>query len=605
MQENQPLAYISKAWNLVQSGLSVYEKELLAIVLAITKWKHYLTSGSFIIRTDQQSLKHLLEQKVTTNLQQKAVSKLLGLDYCIQYKQGKENLVVDALSRRGHENAQVFIISTVQPVWMQEIQGTYLANRTIQHILAGIIIKPQDYPHYEYKEGLLRYNGRIVVGDDDIMKHKIMAAMHDSAIGGHSGIRITYHNIKALFFWKALKKEVTHFVTSCNICQKSKHEGVPYPGLLQPVEVPQAAWTQISMDFIEGLPRSKNMNAILVVVDRYTKYSHFLALSHPFSATSVAKLFLDNIFKLHGLPQHILSDRDKVFLSAFWQELCTKLGTKLHHTTSYHPQADGQTERVNQCLETNLRCMCSDMPKDWYNWLALAEFWYNTNYHSSLKMSPFEALYGYKPPFLSKSPYLKEVNTEATTIIEQRRQITQLIKHNLHLAQERMKRLADLKRTDREFQIGDMVFLKLQSYRQNFVSLRKHLKLASKFYDPFKIMEKIGHVAYKLQLPEESRIHPVFHMSLLKKQIKRNIQAQDKLPETLPDGSFPIYPVAILNKRTVKRDNIYVYQVLIQWNHSSPQEATWEDYQVIWKKYPAFLGVKEKAREGECHKKRP
>jgi IS30 family transposase len=155
-----------------------------------------------------------------------------------------------------------------------------------------------------------------------------------------------------------MKQQIIDFVKICAIYQKNKSENVPYPGLLQPLPVPDMAWTHISMDFVEGLPKSQKKNVILVVVDRLTKYAHFISLSHPYTAAEVAQLFLENIFKLHGLPKVILTDRDPIFTSSVWQSLFKVMGVQLHLTSAYHPQTDGQTERVNQCLENYLRCMC-------------------------------------------------------------------------------------------------------------------------------------------------------------------------------------------------------------------------------------------------------
>ena len=159
--------------------------------------------------------------------------------------------------------------------------------------------------------------------------------------------------------------------------------------------MPNQAWSQIGMDFIESLPISEGSDTILVVVDRLTKFSHFIPLKHPFSAVEVAKLFLTHIFRLHGLPDVIVSDRDKLFTSLFWQELFRLVGTRLNLSSTYHPQS--QSECVNQRVETYLRCMTNDRSQKWKSWLSLAEWWYNTNYHTSLKMTPFEVLYGYQP----------------------------------------------------------------------------------------------------------------------------------------------------------------------------------------------------------------
>ena len=170
-----------------------------------------------------------------------------------------------------------------------------------------------------------------------------------------------------------MKQDVIDFIKKCPVCQLNKGEHCKYPGLLQPLPVPDFAWTHISMDFIEGLPISDNKDIILVVVDRFTKYAHFIALKHPITVKTVAKAFTENIFKLHGLPSVIVTDRDRIFTCTLWQDLFKSLGVKLHFSTSYHPQTDGQTERVNQCLENYLRNMAFLQPQKWHHWLALAE----------------------------------------------------------------------------------------------------------------------------------------------------------------------------------------------------------------------------------------
>jgi transposase InsO family protein len=186
-------------------------------------------------------------------------------------------------------------------------------------------------------DGLIHYKDKIWVGNNQTLQQQLISQMHSSPIGGHSGIPATVKRIQALFAWPGLKKQVTQFVHSCPVCQQAKPERVKYPGLLQPLQTPTAAWQVISLDFVEGLPLSHGYNCILVVVDLFSKYSHFVALKHPFTALSVAKLFMQHIYRLHGLPTAIVSDRDRIFTSQLWRELFTLAGVELRMSSAYHP----------------------------------------------------------------------------------------------------------------------------------------------------------------------------------------------------------------------------------------------------------------------------
>jgi hypothetical protein len=290
-----------------------------------------------------------------------------------------------------------------------------------------------------------------------------------------------------------MKVSVTDFVRQCDVCQHAKHLNTHPGGLLQPLPIPTGAWRDITMDFVEGLPLSEGYNVILVVVDRFTKYAHFVPLRHPYSAPLVARVFVDSIVKLHGMPHSITSDRDCIFTSKFWKLLFEALGTKLNYTTAYHPQTDGQSERVNQCLEMFLRCMAHDNPKKWCRWLPLAEFWYNSTFHSSLNCSPFKALYGHDPN-LSALPALDEQSPIAGMVAHRSTQI-ELLKQHLTAAQNIMKVYADRKRSERSFEVGAQVLLKLQPYAQTSVANRTYPKIAYKYFGPYKILEKIGQVA--------------------------------------------------------------------------------------------------------------
>lgn len=318
------------------------------------------------------------------------------------------------------------------------------------------------------------------------------------------------------------------------------------------------------MDFVEGLPKSSGKDCILVVIDRLTKSGHFIALSHPFSTTTIAQVFLDNIYKLHGMPLTIVTDRDKLFTSQFWKDLFRLVGTKLQLSTSYHPQTDGQTERLNRCLEQYLRAMTSQRPTNWANWLPLAEWWYNSTYNSAVKMSPFEALYGVKPrPICLSSTHLSPLDAIEKFQVN-REAMDHVLRDAIQVAQNKYTQYANKKRQEAILQIGDWVFLRLQPYRQLSVAIRRHLKLSHKYFGPYKVLAKIGQVAYKLDLPQGSQVHPVFHISLLKKKLGSKSTAATELPKLGKDGQFLVYPVKILQRRIMKRNNVAVVQWLIQ-----------------------------------------
>jgi hypothetical protein len=392
MQRGHPLAFFSKALGPKGRGLSTYEKEFMAVLCAVQQWRSYLQQGEFVILTDHQSLAQLNEQRLHTPWQRKVFTKLLGLHYKIVYRKGTDNRVADALSRQ--VQPELSAISSVTPKWLSDIQASYSQDLDAQSLLSKLSVDPSALPNFVLRDGLLRFKGRIWVGNDALLQNRLVAALHSSPVGGLSGVPVTYCRLKQLFAWRRMKAFVHNFVDQCQTCLQAKPDRAAYPGKLQPLPVPKTAWDTISMDFIDGLPRSGSANCIFVVVDKFSKYGHFIPLLHPYTAATVAHSFIDNVYKLHGLPAVIISDRDPVFTSKLWQHLFKLTGTQLQLSSSYHPQTDGQTERVNQCLETFLRCFASACPRKWKEWLPAAEFWYSTSFHSALGRSPFEVLYG-------------------------------------------------------------------------------------------------------------------------------------------------------------------------------------------------------------------
>jgi len=340
------------------------------------------------------------------------------------------------------------------------------------------------------------------------------------------------------------------------------------------------------MDFVEGLPKSQGFSSILVVVDRLSKYAHFIPLVHPFTAQSVARVFMQTVVRLHGLPRTIVTDRDRIFTSNFWKELFKMLGTELSASSSYHPQTDGQTEVTNRTLEQYLRCFSQSNPHTWADRIAWAEYWYNTSYHQSLGRTPFEAVYGRTPPTLvSYSPNQSSMDSVDQLIVERDELLNELKAHLLK-AQTRMKNYYDQGRKDKQFQEGDMVYVKLRPRRQKSVTLAAKMKLGYRYYGPYKILKKIGSVAYKLDLPADTRVHPVFHVSQLKAKVGHLTNVVHDLPELNEDTTLLVQPLRVLDYRVIKKNRKQIPEALVQWENMAPEEATWESTEYLAYQFP-------------------
>lgn len=219
-------------------------------------------------------------------------------------------------------------------------------------------------------------------------------------------------------------------------------------GLLQPLLIPQTIWEEITMDFIVKLPKSQGYDAILVVVDRLSKYAHFMALRHPYSAKTVAEVFIREVVRLHGVPVSIVSDRDPLFLSTFWRELFRMQGTQLNMSIAYHPTTNRQTEVINRILEGCLRCFCSEQPKNWHAVLPWAEYWYNTSYQGAARCTPFETVYGKAPPSLNRFVPGESVVEAVAQDLMTRDEALRQLKFHLSRAQDLMVSQANKKRRD-------------------------------------------------------------------------------------------------------------------------------------------------------------
>lgn len=440
-------------------------------------------------------------------------------------------------------------------------------------------------------DGLLCFGDRIWVPLHGGIWELIMHESHKSRYSIHPGSDKMYQDLKKFYWWPNMKADIASYVSKCLTCAKVKVEHQRPSGLLTQPELPVWKWERITMDFITKLPRTASgCDTIWVIVDRLTKSAHFLAISEDDSVDKLVRLYVKEIISRHGVPISIISDRDSRFTSALWRSLQTALGTRLDMSTAYHPQTDGQSERTIQTLEDMLRACIIDFGKGWEKYLPLAEFSYNNSYHTSLKAAPFEALYGRK----CRSPIgWAEVGDSQLTglelILETTEKVTQ-IRDRLQAARDRQKSYADQRRKPLEFQVRDKVMLKVSPWK-GVIRFGKRGKLNPLYIGPFLILERIGPVAYRLELPSElSKVHDVFHVSNLKKCLSdempvipmRDIRVDEKL-------NFVEEPIEILDREVKRLKRSRIPLVKVRWNSRHGPEFTWEREDEFRKRYPKLF----------------
>lgn len=482
-QNGHPVSYFSKKLCPKLQNSSTYVRELHAITTAVQKWRHYFLGNQFIIETDQKSLRELMNQVIQTPAQHYYLSKLLGYDYVIVYKPGKSNTVADALSRRDiPTNSQFLLLTTPSFDFLTILLSENNSFPDLQALHSAITKDKEHHSDYSINRGILYYKNKPYLSKNSSLIPLFLQEFHASPTGGHAGVTKTFNRLKDNVYWESMYKDTKDFVSTCLTCQQTKYVPQPPLGLLQPIPPPSGVWEDIAMDFIVSLPANQGHSVILVVIDRFSKAAHFGSLPTHFSAYKTAELFTHMVFKLHGYPKSIISDRDPIFISKFWKTLFQLNGTKLRMSTAYHPQSDGQTEVMNRCLQQYLRSFVHEKPADWVKYLHWAEWSYNTAVHSSTGFTPFEIVYGKPPPNIPL--YIHgSTNVEAVdSVLQSRDEILEILKTNLTKAQRKMKLYADQQRTDKSFQVGDWVYLKLKPYRQLSAKAIKDHKLSKRFF---------------------------------------------------------------------------------------------------------------------------
>jgi len=604
---NQPIAFLSKKLLPAESNYPAHEQELLAIIVALKTWRHYLLGAKFNVATDHRSLIYLQTQPHLSARQTRWLEFLQQFDFTTEYKEGRTNVVADGLSRRpDHKSDSAAPPVVVNVVSSSSIEvGANLREAIVQSYAAdkecSELVAMTSGSDSSRSDSRVRLQGGLLVNDSQRIivpssaasaKAMIFHECHDAPLGGHSGAAKTIDRIARRFIWKNMNEDIRSYVTTCLLCQMNKPSHQLPMGLLQPLPCPDRPWHTVSMDFIVALPKTRQgHDSTIVVMDKLTKWAIYIPTLTTDDAPTVARHFFQHVVRHHGVPSAIISDRDAKFTSVFWRSLWGQLGTQLHMSTAFHPETDGQTERQNRTLEEALRAYVNYKQDDWDEHLVSLELAYNCSVQRSTGFSPYYLNYGYDPHLpidAAMNPSRVSNNPTAADRIQQLHDAIRMAKKNIAEAQHRQAHYANLKRREVQLVVGQKVLLSTQHLALKDKDRTK--KLLPRFIGPFFVKRIISPVAYELELPSTMRIHPVFHVSKLKILKPRDpvsfpaSAAADPNHVSRPppelineDGEEEWEVEKIVNHRTIKqKHNRQRIEYLVSWKGYPEWEMTWE-----------------------------
>jgi transposase InsO family protein len=565
-----PVAFYSRKMNSAERNYEIHDKELLAVVASLSQWRHMLAGlpSVITIKTDHEALRYFQTQRQISRRQARWALLLAQYDFVIEYRPGTRAGEPDALSRRSDVLPQkggdpdnfktvldpsLFAGMASTQIWTSKATIEESTNQRTMKELSELnlealcrIFQPSDpklitlkeatNKDVERREGLLYYKGRLIVPEvhiaqedtppDTVMRpdsqfrplsrehlrYLVMLQCHDGVTAGHPGRDVTIDNAKKYYYWEGMDAWIKDYVASCITCARMKTPRHRPYGLLKPLATPERPWGSVTLDFIEGLPESNGFDSIMVVVDRLTKYAILAPTHKTVTAAQTATLFQQHVIKRFGCPDNLVTDRGRQFISAVWRQFAKAMGAQHFCSTAYHPQTDGQTERVNQVLEHYLRAYCNYGQNNWADLLHMAEFVYNNAVHTTIGVSPFFACYGWHPKAHIETPCKLGVNDPSSTEFSREHQaLVEYLQDRIRQSHSRTIRYYNNKHRDMEFSVGDLVLVN----RKNWRTTRPSQKLDAKFSGPYKIIERIGQRAYRLRLPPHLKVHDVFHVSNL------------------------------------------------------------------------------------------
>jgi hypothetical protein len=614
--EVHPIAYQSKTLTASELNYDTHDKELLAIFRAFSVWRHYLEGSETPIDvvTDHKNLEYFSTTRLLTRRQARWSEYLSQFNLVIRFRPGKLGTKPDTLTRRwdvyakeGDNDYAAANPHNFRPVFTQDqLSSSLRASALMEPVLRATLVMDVNQLHSDIlhayskdpvaserlrttlanpsldprwsvdPEGFLRLDGRIYVPDTDDLRLRILQYKHDHPLSGHFGQSKTISLVRREYTWPGLRAFITHYCKSCTNCGRAKvprHR--PY-GNLKQLPIPERPWNSISMDFIEHLPPSLGFTAILVIVDRLSKQAIFIPTHDTISSADLAQLFVLHVFSKHGVPSHVTSDRGSEFVSHFFRSLGKALDMKLHFTSGYHPEGDGQTERTNQTLEQYLRIYCNYQQDNWSTFLPLAEFAYNNAPSATTGISPFFANKGYHPS-ISVHPERDLTSARAREFAVDLDELHQELRRTIADAQKRYQVPADAKRTPApEFKLGNKVYVKAEHFR----TTRPSKKLSDKNAGPFELIAQPGTHSFTLRLPDTMRaVHPVFHVSQLEPATPNEIpnRVQPPPPPVLIDGEPEYEMTEILDSKIDNRRRACKLLYLVRWAgyEGTDEETSW------------------------------
>eukprot|EP00882_Tetradesmus_deserticola_P001192 GHRQ01001290.1.p1 GENE.GHRQ01001290.1~~GHRQ01001290.1.p1 ORF type:complete len:1007 (-),score=112.72 GHRQ01001290.1:2410-5226(-) len=588
MQRGQPIAFESRKLTPAERNYSPTELEMLAVVYCVKKWRCYIEGRDVNVFTDHKPNTFFDTNTMQSRRSARWLEALQGHRLNWNYKPGKQNVVADALSRHPVVDSDPALVSYVGAMTATTAQAAVLNDLSFMERLRVAYAQDPAFATRvcSEKDGL-HYRGKtLVLPADAELRQLVLHECHDALYAGHVGTRRTLKNVQRYFYWDGMARDVAQYVKTCDSCQRNKSSNQKPAGLLRPLPIPGDTWESVSMDLIVSLPRTAaGYTAIVVFVDRLSKMVHLAPCADDVSAEQLADMFVAQVVAHHGVPRSIVTDRDVRFTSKFWKAFVAQMRVQHGMSTAFHPQSDGNTERVNRVLEDMLRHYIDPTQTDWDSLLPMVQFSINNSFHESINSVPFELVYGKRPylPLDLVVPRGEESVTNcdsATSLAERIQTAVARAKLCLQAAQQRQKAYADTHRRELQLAVGAEVLLSTKNIKVKTAGTHK---LLPKWIGPFKVLQVMNEVAYKLTLPPSLKIHPVFHVSLLKPYQPGGRVQPPPVPELIEDEleyevEFVLAhrDVQVRRKRNRARTPVLRRQYLIKWRGYDNSNNTWE-----------------------------